>query len=48
MLVRISGFRIIALYIGASGVAIGVAIGAIASVAGIFMYAKTNQTKKGE
>ena len=44
----LSGLVGFALYIGASGAAIGVAIGAIASVAGIFMYAKTNQTKKGE
>ena len=34
------------LYIGASGTAVGVAIGAIGSVAGIFVYAKAVQTKK--
>lgn len=37
-----------ALHIGASGTAIGLAIGAIGSVAGIFIYAKANQTKKSE
>ena len=37
-----------ALYIGASGAAIGLAIGAIGSVAGIFIYAKASQTKKGD
>ena len=35
------------LYIGASGAAVGLAIGAIGSVAGIFIYAKASQTKKG-
>ena len=35
-----------ALYLGADGVAVGTAIGAIASVAGIFIYAKVQQLKK--
>ncbi len=34
------------LYIGRFGTAIGVAIGAIASVAGIFVYAKASRNKK--
>ena len=34
------------LYIGRFGAAIGVAIGAIASVAGIFVYAKASRNKK--
>lgn len=33
------------LYLGADGVAVGAAIGAIASVAGLFIYAKVKQTK---
>lgn len=34
------------LYIGKFNTAIGVAIGAIASVAGVFIYAKVNQSRK--
>jgi uncharacterized membrane protein len=36
------------LYLGADGVAVGAAIGAIASVAGLFIYAKVRQNKKEE
>ena len=36
------------LYYGASGTAVGVAIGAIASVAGLFVYAKAQQNKHEE
>jgi uncharacterized membrane protein len=34
------------LYIGKFGTAIGLAIGSIASVAGVFIYAKVNKSKK--
>lgn len=37
-----------ALHEGADGIAVGTAIGAIASVAGIFIYAKVSQAKNEE
>jgi uncharacterized membrane protein len=42
----LSGLIGYSLYLGQFGTAIGVAIGAIASVAGVFVYAKASRNKK--